>query len=189
MLRAKVSAIRRAFPPESRNADIRIGPGSRCVRGWLDVRGADCSAEVGAGSNIEGTVVLERSSASVVIGDRTHIGGGTLLDVATSIRIGSDVLISFGVMIVDHDSHSLDFAMRRDDVRLWMAGQKNWTHVPMRSVTIGDCAWVGAKSTVLKGVSLGEGAVVAASAVVTRDVPPWTLVGGNPARVIRELPR
>lgn len=55
-----------------------------------------------------------------------------------------------------------------------------------RPVKIGDRCWIGCNSIILKGVTLGEGAVVAAGSVVTKDVPPRTLVGGNPARVLRE---
>ena len=52
-------------------------------------------------------------------------------------------------------------------------------------ITIGDGVWIGARSIVLPGVTIGEGAVVAAGAVVTKDVEPWTVVGGNPARVLK----
>ena len=57
----------------------------------------------------------------------------------------------------------------------------------MKPVLIGNNVWVGCRAIILKGVTIGEGAVVAAGAVVTKDVPPFTLVAGNPARVIREV--
>ncbi len=53
-------------------------------------------------------------------------------------------------------------------------------------ITVGERAWIGSQSIILKGVTIGEGAVVAAGSVVTKDVPPFTIVGGNPAQVIRE---
>jgi maltose O-acetyltransferase len=53
-------------------------------------------------------------------------------------------------------------------------------------VTVGDRAWIGSQAIILKGVTVGEGGVVAAGSVVTADVPPFTIVGGNPAKVIRE---
>jgi acetyltransferase-like isoleucine patch superfamily enzyme len=55
-------------------------------------------------------------------------------------------------------------------------------------VIIGNSVWIGVNSTILKGVTIGEGSVVGAGSVVTKDVPPWTIVAGNPARVIREIP-
>ncbi|MBI5136924.1 MAG: hypothetical protein HZA24_06245 [Nitrospirae bacterium] len=88
---------------------------------------------------------------------------------------------------MDHDSHSLAFNERQHDVADWMAGRKDWTHVNRAPVRIRDRAWIGARSMILKGVEVGQGAVVGGGAVVTRDVPPWTIVAGNPARVIREL--
>ncbi len=76
---------------------------------------------------------------------------------------------------------------RRTDVADWMRGHKDWTHVAIAAVTIADRAWIGFGATILKGVTVGEGAVVAAQSVVTRDVAPWTVVAGNPAREIRRM--
>ena len=58
----------------------------------------------------------------------------------------------------------------------------------MKPVRIGDKAWLGLRVIILKGVEIGEGAVVAAGSVVTKDVPSWTIAAGNPAKVIREIP-
>ena len=66
-------------------------------------------------------------------------------------------------------------------------GEKDWAHVKVAPVSIADKAWIGFNATILKGVTVGEGAVIAACAVVTKPVPPWTVAAGNPARVIREL--
>lgn len=145
-------------------------------------------------------VYLERTEGTVTIGDRTHIGPGSTLVCATGITIGNDVLISWGVTIVDHDSHSLSWEKRALDAQRWREGlqagsfalaaaSKDWTVVPAAPVFIGDKAWLGFNVTVLKGVNIGEGAVVATGSIVTRDVPAWSLVGGNPAKVIKDLPR
>lgn len=96
-------------------------------------------------------------------------------------------MIAWGCTVVDHNSHSLRWSERKDDVVNWLEGKKDWTHVKCASVTIGNKAWIGFNSTILKGVTVGEGAIVAASSVVTRDVPPFTIVAGNPAKVVREL--
>jgi len=59
--------------------------------------------------------------------------------------------------------------------------------VSIAPVTIENKAWIGARAIILKGVTVSEGAVVAAGSVVTKDVPPWTIVGGNPATILRPL--
>jgi acetyltransferase-like isoleucine patch superfamily enzyme len=167
---------------------VSIGRDTRLVGASLVVRDAPgCSLGIGDGSDIAASMVLEAAGARIQVGDRTHIGGGTLLDASTEIVVGDDVLIAFGALIMDHDSHSLDFDHRRHDVGEWIQGRKDWSHVPRSAVRVGDKVWVGTRAIVLKGVHLGEGSVVAAGSVVTRDVPAWTLVAGSPARVIREL--
>jgi acetyltransferase-like isoleucine patch superfamily enzyme len=147
-------------------------------------KGADLS--IGRHSIIEGDVFFEKENASFRVGDRTFIGA-SIFSCAEKIQIGDDVLIAFGVVIADHDSHALDFAHRRNDVCLWHEGKKDWTHVKTAPVIVGDKAWIGMNALILEGVTVGEGAVVGAGAVVTRDVPRWTLVAGNPARVVRAL--
>lgn len=167
---------------------VSIGSGTQLAAARLVVRDAiGCALSIGSESNIEGAIVLERQGANVHIGSRTHIGGGTLVDAACKIEIGDDVLIAFEVLIMDHGSHSLHFYQRKRDVQDWMKGMKDWTHVKRCPVEIGDKAWLGARVIVLKGVKIGEGAVVGAGSLVTENVPAWTIVGGNPAKVIRPL--
>lgn len=130
--------------------------------------------------------MFERPGGRIAIGERTFIGASSIL-CANSVEIGSDVLIAFEVVITDHDSHSLHFAERKDDVVNWRHGVKDWSYVQGAPVRVGDKAWIGMRATILKGVSIGEGAVVGACSVVTRDVPPYAVVAGNPARVLRVL--
>jgi acetyltransferase-like isoleucine patch superfamily enzyme len=140
---------------------------------------------VGPDSIVEARIALERPGAVVEIGARSFVNG--LLVSATRISIGNDVLMSWGVTVVDHDSHALAFDQRRRDVLDWRQGRKDWTHVATAPVIISDKAWIGFGATILKGVTIGEGAIVGAQSVVTRDVEPWTVVAGNPARVVRRL--
>jgi len=69
----------------------------------------------------------------------------------------------------------------------WAAGAKDWSQVKIAPVRIEDKAWIGFNAIILKGLTIGEGAIVAAGAVVSKDVAPYTLVGGNPAVFIRTL--
>ncbi|HEY3280927.1 MAG TPA: acyltransferase [Armatimonadota bacterium] len=144
---------------------------------------------IGEGSIIEGTLVFERDGGEIAIGANTFVGQ-SLIACATRIEVGDDVHIAWGCNIVDHNSHAIAWSKRKNDVKDWYAGRdkKDWSDVATVPVKIGDKCWIGMNVIVLKGVEIGEGAIVAAGAVVTRSVPPWTIAGGNPARVIREIP-
>jgi acetyltransferase-like isoleucine patch superfamily enzyme len=142
---------------------------------------------VGEGSIFKARVSADRPSAVIKIGTNTFVGG-THLVCAESIEIGDDVLIAWGGTIVDHDSHSLHWSERQNDVRDTFEGRKDWTQVRIRPVVICDRAWIGFNVTILRGVTIGEGAVVGACSVVTKDVAPYSVVAGNPARFIREIP-
>lgn len=144
-----------------------------------------CFISIGSDSIIECTIAFDKEDASVIIGDRTFIGS-SLLVCAKNIEIGDDVLISWGCTIADHNSHSIYFDERKDDVLNWAKGIKIWDHVKMESVKIKNRAWIGFNVIILKGVTIGEGSVVAAGSVVTKDVEPYTVVGGNPAKFIKK---
>lgn len=111
----------------------------------------------------------------ILIGARSYIGPNSVLFGAAGIEIGESALISPGVVITSHQ-HTFD----RDDVDI--------RDQPLRfgRVVIERDVWIGANATILPGVRLGEGSVVGAGAVVTRDVPPRTVVLGVPAEVARE---
>lgn len=165
---------------------VRLGAETRFRWGSL-LRCRGGSVEVGTQSLIAPRRIdFDGPDGSIRIGSRTFIGASHLV-CRSEIMIGNDVLISWGVTIVDHDSHAIDWACRRDDVTNWLEGRKHWADVKVARVAIGDKSWIGFGATILKGVSIGEGAVVGARSVVTRDVPPFTVVAGNPAREVREL--
>ena len=142
---------------------------------------------IGEGSIFMAQISADREGAVVSVGQNTFVGGSHLV-CAQRIEIGDDVLIAWGGTIIDHDSHSLSWAERKNDVKDTMLGKKDWSNVNIRPVTIGNRAWIGFKVTILRGVTIGEGAVIGACSVVTKDVAPFTVVAGNPARVIREIP-
>lgn len=106
------------------------------------------------------------------IGARSRINRGCCLDARGSLTIGEDVSVSPGVMILS--------AYHRHDLPGFP--------VETKPVVIEDHAWVGSRATVLPGVTLGRGCVVAAGAVVTRDVPALTIVAGTPARPVGMRP-
>lgn len=146
-----------------------------------------CMLDIGDFSIVECCVSYDRENAQVSIGDRTFIGASTIV-CAEKVEIGNDVLISWGCTLVDHDSHSINWSFRKNDVLAWRRGEKDWDGVTIQPVKICDKVWIGFNSILLKGVTVGEGAVIGAGSVVTKDVPPYTIVAGNPARIIREIP-
>lgn len=115
----------------------------------------------------------------LVLGDGTFIGHGCGFNVGRSVRVGKHCLFATGVLVYDLDGHPLDAASRR-------AGEPAGAD-DIRPVVIGDDVWVGSGAVILKGVTIGDRAVVAARAVVTRDVPADTVVAGNPARGVKEI--
>jgi maltose O-acetyltransferase len=121
---------------------------------------------------------LARTQLSAGPGATLRLGAGSFVNTGTSISararvdIGCRCQIANHVVIMDSDFHGL---LERDKPE------------PPAPIVIEDDVWIAVRATVLKGVHIGRGAVVAAGAVVVRDVPPHTLVAGVPARVVREL--
>lgn len=168
-----------------RFSDFSVAPNSDLLA-WRIRGGARCRLVIGEGCVVRSRVVFERERVRISVGDRCFIGKGVISS-AESVEIGNDVLISWGVTITDHNSHSLKFSERQRDVREWRGSAKNWLGVKIEKVVIQDRAWIGFNAIILKGVTIGEGAIVGAGSVVSKDVPPFTIVAGNPARVVREL--
>ncbi len=144
---------------------------------------------IGERCYVMGEVILLHPEARFAMGDFCSVGKDTKIWVQSGVTIGNYVLIAHRVDIIDNNSHSLDWRDRREDAHdVFERGRKlDVSKVAAAPIVIEDDVWIGARSTILKGVRIGRGAVVAAASVVTRDVAPFTLVGGNPARVIRQL--
>lgn len=126
---------------------------------------------IGSGTRVHGSLKLNgppNYTQNLSIGARCVIEANCILDLSERIRIGDEVTISPGVMILT-STHELDFAAHR-------AGP-----VQLKPVTVGDGAWLGARSILLPGVNIGAGAVVEPGAVVNGDVAANVRVGGVPA--------
>jgi acetyltransferase-like isoleucine patch superfamily enzyme len=112
--------------------------------------------------------------ARITLGDGCGLSG-TVICAAVSISVGAHCLFGADAMVVDTDFHPLHPHDR------WRAPV---SAAGGRAVSIGNDVFVGARAVVLKGVCIGDGAVIGAGAVVTRDVPAYAVVAGNPARVV-----
>lgn len=151
--------------------------------------------KIGNNSLVNARFIFETESGYISVGDRVHIGGGSFIS-RVKITIEDDVIIAWGCTVYDHNSHSIYWNERKNDVLQeyedMLKGNnpianKDWSCVDSKEIIIGKRAWIGFDVTILKGVTIGEGAVVGAKSVVTRDVPPYTVVGGNPARVLKVI--
>ena len=148
---------------------------------------APVGLRVGSGTTIWRASLAADEEAVIEIGDECYIANASLV-CSERIQIGSRVMIAGGVTIADSDFHPLGPAARlADTVALSPVGdRKRRPAVETRPVIIEDDVWIGYNATVLKGVRIGAGALVAPGAVVVRDVPPGVEVAGNPARVVSE---
>ena len=138
---------------------------------------------IGSGSIVRCRVDFDSPTGFVSIGNNCFIGSSHVI-CKNQIIIHDDVIISWGVTIVDHNSHSLSWQYRQHDVANWRRGLKSWDNITVKPVIICNRSWIGFGATILKGVTIGEGAIVGAGSVVTRDVEPYTIVAGNPARPV-----
>lgn len=120
---------------------------------------------------------IATSGSKIQIGNNVGISGSTI-NATTSITIGNNVLIGSGCIITDTDSHPLYHEDRN--------AERN-EKTQKAPIVIEDNCFIGARSIILKGVTIGEGSVVGAGSVVSKDVPPHCVVCGNPAKVVKSL--
>lgn len=123
-------------------------------------------------SHIHKTQLSAGGKGKLIIGDNSFINVGTIISAHYQIKIGKNAQIAPGVIIMDNDFHGVE---ERDTVE---------TPTP---ITIGDNVWLATRVVVLKGVTIGEGSTIATGAVVTKDIPPYSLAAGIPAKVIKTL--
>lgn len=191
---------------EIRNASVALGTEARVSSTTYLLHGSSIRFDVGNESRkyviigekciVKSVFVFESKDGSVKIGNNVHIGGATFIS-RSAIIIEDDVTMAWGIVLYDHDSHSIHWENRKDDNHQCYNDyanyngnnvvNKDWSKVVSKSIKVCSKAWIGFDVTILKGVTIGEGAVVGAKSVVTRDVPPWTVVAGNPARVVKQL--
>jgi acetyltransferase-like isoleucine patch superfamily enzyme len=169
--------------PVMRAVCTEVGPGLRIER-MPYIRGNGV-IRLGSQVYLSGKIGIGLSSRSanvvpqLVIGDRSFIGHECSFNLRHGIHIGTECLLAGGIIIQDNDGHPLDANARR-------AGEPA-PESAVAAVHIGDGVWIGRRCLILKGVRIGDNAIVGAGSVVVRDVPANTLVAGNPARVIRTL--
>lgn len=153
------------------NGCLRLGVNALSQNGNPVLLRLDERAEIIVDGNFSffyGDDIIVFPSGRLELGDKSFFNSSAKIRCHQFIHIGSDCAISHDVTIMDSDAHVLDGKRRTE------------------SVHIGDHVWIGTRVTILPGVKIGDGAVIAAGAVVSKNVPSGSLVGGIPARVIKE---
>lgn len=183
------SRIAKGWKAFERNAelgpDCRLGPSAWCVN-----HGPRDRVQIGARTVCRGILRREAfGDGALVVGNQVYIGDDCIISCCDRVEIGDLTLLGHGVQIFDNNSHPLDVGERETD---WLAvsedrGMRPEHAIDHAPVTIGRGVWIGFGSVVLRGVNVGDGAVVAAMSVVTNDVPPHTVAAGIPATTVRSL--
>ena len=154
----------------------------------------NCAADklkilIGNGTHIQGELLVQKYGGQISIGDNCYIGIGTKVWSGESIIIGSNVLISHNCNIIDSDTHEINYIERATrSAELMKSGPLDTKgNILTKPIIINDYAWISFNVSILKGVTIGKGAIVAARSVVTKNVPAFAVVAGNPAVIVKQL--
>jgi len=160
------------------------------------VLGRNSSISISDGS-VKGNIVIgdnvmmfgrlkSENGGQIIICENTSIRFNTFIGASQLIEIGKNVIISNDVTIMDNNNHPVHPLDRLVLVKSgWSTDFWKWKYSISSKIKICDNVWVGQFARILKGVTIGENAIVAASAVVTKDVPPNSIVAGNPGRIVK----
>jgi maltose O-acetyltransferase len=140
---------------------------------------------IGDNAMISGALVSE-NHGKIRLGAYTYLREDSTIGCVNSITIGDYTSIANFVVILDNNNHPI----HPEDRRLKSASPKGsdyrkWRHSDSAPIVIGSNVWIGSFARICKGVKIGDNSIVAANAVVTKDVPPNSIVAGNPARVVK----
>jgi acetyltransferase-like isoleucine patch superfamily enzyme len=142
---------------------------------------------IGSNCHISGMLMVYSYGGFIKIGNDCSLSPNSRIISTKRIEIGNRVLIAHNVNIIDNISHPIDAALRHEDfINSYTVGMKEYD-LKAAPITIGDDVWIGYNTSILKGVTIGTGAIIGSGSTVTKDVKPWTVNVGNPLRCIREL--
>jgi acetyltransferase-like isoleucine patch superfamily enzyme len=145
---------------------------------------------IGANSVLRGKLLVFAHGGAITIGQDCYLGEDSRIWSAESIKIGSRVFISHNVNIHDNNAHSINPKLRYQHfLEIMSTGhpRENNVDIVSQPIVIEDDVWIGFNSIVLKGVRIGKGAIIGAGSVVTKDVPEFSIVVGNPAKVVKSI--
>lgn len=175
---------RRFFKLSTCGLGTKFDEGSACV----NLANDKTRIVIGKNCFIRGIIKVDKNG-KIFIGNNSYIGGNSVVGSADNIRIGENVIISTDVHIYDNNNHPTspikrEYMCQHAD---YFGQEWQWSESAHKQVEIGDNVWIGERSTILKGVNIGKGSIVACNSVVTHDVPEYVVVAGNPACVVKNL--
>lgn len=173
------------------NGNLKTGEGCKLDGLTITILGVKegvLNVEIGSDCYLLGNITIYSDKAKVKIGDRVFIGPNTTIFCYEGVEIQDDVMFSWGCTIIDTNSHSLKSEERKNDVSDWKKGwqYKDWSVVESGRVLVEKKSWIGFNSILMKGITVGEGTIIAAGSVVTKSTEPYSVVGGNPATFIKK---
>jgi len=142
---------------------------------------------IGKNSHIRGNLQIFNYGGKIQIGNYCYVGENSYVWSGDSVIIENNVLISHNVNIIDSNSHELNHVEREKGFNeiISTGHPSNKGSIITKPIVIKKNAWISFNVIILKGVTIGEGAIVAAGSVVTKDVPDFAVVAGNPARIVK----
>ncbi|HEY4181741.1 MAG TPA: acyltransferase [Kofleriaceae bacterium] len=144
---------------------------------------------VGARTLVDGELLVHDYGGRITIGTDCYIGMESRIWSGHDLTIGNHVFIAHNVTITDTNAHQVDADERAAHYQRTVVEGRPFEKgsIATSPVVIHDHAWINFNVAILKGVTIGEGAIIGAGSVVTKDVPPYVLCAGNPAQVVRSL--
>lgn len=149
---------------------------------------ASIGLRIGRGASLDKTVLDVGPNGRVSLGECAFVSSARII-CDSEVEIGDHALIGWSVVIMDTYRVPMNVVMRRHALeRILLQPERRLENAAeARPVRIGPNVWIGFEATILPGVIIGEGAVIGARSVVTENVPPFTVVAGNPSRIVRVL--
>ncbi|WP_447079573.1 acyltransferase [Vibrio alginolyticus] len=163
--------------------NVYFGPRAEILQLWGSTK-SDIS--IGSKSRIYGRLISQ-SNGKIEVGLDVKVGPGVTIGAVNSIVIGDGTILSNNIVIMDNNNHPLH-PKDREIMHSSPVGddKRSWKHSVSSPIIIGNNVWVGQQVRICKGVKIGDGSIIAANSVVTKNVPSNSVVAGNPAKVVKE---
>jgi acetyltransferase-like isoleucine patch superfamily enzyme len=174
------------YEPLFKSQCVRVGRGFRILRGNLQgipYLSGKVYIEIGDNVTIHSVITIAGGKIydcpSFKVGSNTYIGSRVNISIANEVTIGDYCYLADNISIFDNDGHPINSIDRSQN--------KPVDKTNVKPISIGNHVWIGSNCIIHKGISIGAGAIVGAGSVVTKDVDTYTIVAGNPAKVVKKL--